>query len=126
MYATCIPLYNRIKPTSQPTKSQIDALILVSARWKRDNYNHLFEQPTQFYAVALALTLTCGGKIDQLNSILAWICVGTRSVHSLVHHHKSYNDAIWRVCSVVKHFGSYDWKTGHAYYEPSNRQLRAS
>jgi hypothetical protein len=84
MYATCIPVYNRIKPTSQTTKSQMDAQMPASARWKRDNYNHLFEQPTQFYAVALALAIARGGKIDQLDSILAWTYVGTRVLHSLV------------------------------------------
>lgn len=84
MYAVCIPVYNRIKVTSQITKSQMDAQMPAPARWKRDNYNHLFEQPTQFYAIALALAVAHGGKIAQLDSILAWTYVGVRVLHSLV------------------------------------------
>ncbi|CAI7584253.1 unnamed protein product [Penicillium crustosum] len=66
------------------TKSQMDAQMPAPARWKRDNYNHLFEQPTQFYAIALALAVAHGGKIAQLDSILAWTYVGVRVLHSLV------------------------------------------
>lgn len=56
-----------------------------SARWKRDNFNHLFEQPTQFYAVALALAVARGGQADQLDSVLAWSYVGARVLHSILH-----------------------------------------
>jgi hypothetical protein len=52
------------------------------ARWPADNYNHLLEQPTQFYAVALALALL--GADDDLNVKLAWGYVGIRVAHSLV------------------------------------------
>ena len=51
-------------------------------RWKADNYNHLMEQPTLFYAVALALALVGAG--DGLNAALAWLYVGLRIAHSLV------------------------------------------
>jgi hypothetical protein len=44
--------------------------------------NHLFEQPTQFYAVAIALSLI--GADDPLNVKLAWGYVGIRVVHSVV------------------------------------------
>jgi hypothetical protein len=84
MYAVTIPAYNRIKPTNHTTKSQIDAQLPHAARWKRDNFNHLLEQPTQFYAIALALAIARGGKIDGTDSILAWTYVGTRVLHSLV------------------------------------------
>jgi hypothetical protein len=47
-----------------------------------DNYNHLHEQPTLFYALALAAQL--GGAADALNVGLAWTYVGVRVVHSLV------------------------------------------
>lgn len=84
MYAVTIPEYNKINPSGQTTKSQIDAQMPPTARWKRDNFNHLMEQPTQFYAVALALAIARGGKIDELDSALAWTYVGTRVLHSLV------------------------------------------
>ena len=52
------------------------------AQWKSHNYNHLMEQPTIFYAVALSLAMmNFGGGI---NYWLAWGYVGLRIVHSLI------------------------------------------
>jgi len=51
-------------------------------RWKADNYNHLLEQPTLFYAVALTLTFLNAGS--GLNAGLAWLYVALRIAHSLV------------------------------------------
>jgi len=50
-------------------------------RWKADNYNHLFEMPTLFYAVTLSLALL--GDFSQLSLALAWAYVGLRVVHSV-------------------------------------------
>ena len=53
-----------------------------TAQWKSHNYNHLMEQPTIFYAIAITLALMdMGGGI---NYWLAWGYVGFRVVHSLV------------------------------------------
>ena len=54
----------------------------VRAQWKSHNYNHLFEQPTIFYAIALALALM--GMGSGINYWLAWGYVGLRIVHSLI------------------------------------------
>ena len=52
------------------------------AQWPSHNYNHLMEQPTIFYAIALTLAMMdFGGGI---NLILAWAYVGLRVVHSIV------------------------------------------
>ena len=52
------------------------------AQWPSHNYNHLMEQPTIFYAIALSLAMMgFGGGI---NLWLAWSYVGFRIVHSLV------------------------------------------
>ncbi len=52
------------------------------AQWKSHNYNHLMEQPTIFYAIALTLALMdFGGGI---NYSLAWGYVGLRMLHSVV------------------------------------------
>jgi len=51
------------------------------AQWKSHNYNHLMEQPTIFYAIALTLALMDFG--GGLNYWLAWGYVGLRIVHSL-------------------------------------------
>ena len=53
-----------------------------SVRWKADNYNHLFEQPTVFYAVALALAVI--GQGSGINAKLAWAYVALRVAHSLL------------------------------------------
>ncbi len=53
-----------------------------SARQVADNYNHLMEQPTIFYA--LAFTIVLAGHTDPLHIDLAWAYVGLRVVHSLI------------------------------------------
>jgi hypothetical protein len=52
------------------------------AQWKSHNYNHLMEQPTIFYAIALTLALMDMGS--GINFWLAWGYVGLRVLHSLV------------------------------------------
>jgi hypothetical protein len=52
------------------------------AQWPSHNYNHLMEQPTTFYAIALALALRDMG--DGINLGLAWGYVALRVVHSLI------------------------------------------
>ena len=52
------------------------------AQWKSHNYNHLMEQPTLFYAIAITLALMDMG--DGLSYWLAWGYVGFRVLHSLV------------------------------------------
>lgn len=47
-----------------------------------NNYNHLFEQPTLFYAVALTIAVL--GHTDALHVQCAWAFAGLRIVHSLV------------------------------------------
>ena len=47
-----------------------------------DNYNHLHEQPTIFYALALAAQLA--GATDAASVGLAWAYVALRVVHSFV------------------------------------------
>ncbi|WP_366524587.1 MAPEG family protein [Nannocystis sp.] len=51
-------------------------------RWKADNYNHLFEQPTLFYAVAIVLALVT--RDAGTDAMLAWTYVAVRVLHSLV------------------------------------------
>lgn len=52
------------------------------AQWKAHNYNHLHEQPTLFYAVAITLAvLGAGGGAA---AWLAWAYVALRIAHSLV------------------------------------------
>ena len=62
--------------------ANLDGRAPDEAQWPSHNYNHLMEQPTIFYAIALTLALMdFGGGI---NSWLAWGYVGFRVAHSLV------------------------------------------
>jgi hypothetical protein len=47
-----------------------------------DNYNHLHEQPTLFYALALAAQVA--NAVDGISVVLAWGYVGLRVIHSFV------------------------------------------
>ena len=84
LYATRIPAIRAANRPMDPAMSAADlnAFIPPQVRWKADNYNHLMEQPTLFYATALGLALA--GQGDGLNLWLAWAYVGLRVVHSLV------------------------------------------
>lgn len=62
--------------------SDADRVLPAAAQWKAHNYNHLMEQPTLFYAVALTLAVT--GQGDGINAAIAWGYAGLRIVHSLV------------------------------------------
>ena len=57
LYATRIPEVLRRKIVLDPSQpnAAFHEQIPPRVRWKADNYNHLMEQPTLFYAVALAL-----------------------------------------------------------------------
>jgi hypothetical protein len=52
------------------------------AQWKSHNYNHLMEQPTLFYAIAITLALMDMGH--GINYWLAWGYVAFRILHSLI------------------------------------------
>jgi hypothetical protein len=84
LYATRIPAITRAKLAMTPdmTTADLNQHLPPQVRWKADNYNHLMEQPTLFYAAALALAVA--GQGDGLNAALAWGYVGVRVVHSLV------------------------------------------
>src|SRR4051812_35974484 len=84
MYATRIPAIFAARLRLDPNlpKGEQMAMLPPRVRWKADNYNHLFEQPTVFYAVALALAVI--GQGSGLNATLAWAYVGLRVAHSLL------------------------------------------
>jgi hypothetical protein len=84
LYATRIPAMLRGKLVYDPYRPNEEFMAKIPARvrWKADNYNHLMEQPTLFYAVTLTLALLGAG--DTVNTALAWLYVGLRVGHSLV------------------------------------------
>jgi hypothetical protein len=72
---------------------QLDGVIDNNAQWKSHNYNHLMEQPTLFYAVAIALALLGKGDVA-INLALAWGYVLFRIAHSLMQ--ATVNIVAWR------------------------------
>ena len=96
MYATRIPAMNRAKIDAKSlvgtTGRGLDDILPAEVQWKAHNYNHLMEQPTVFYAVALALAV--GDMGGGLNAKLAWIYVGFRILHSLIQ--ATINRVMWR------------------------------
>lgn len=86
MYATRIPAMQKAKIDAGKlvgtTGASLRATLPDSVNWKADNYNHLHEAPTVFYAVAIVLAIL--GHGDGLNALLAWIYVGLRIAHSIV------------------------------------------
>ncbi len=84
MYATRIPAMMRVKmrPDPEAPRGQQMATLPARVRWKADNYTHLMEQPTLFYAITLALAVL--GQRGALELTLAWAYVGLRVAHSLL------------------------------------------
>lgn len=83
MYLTRVPAIMRSGMKLDPTapRGEQMATLPASVRWKADNYNHLFEQPTAFYAVALGLAVFGDGSSTSV--ALAWSYVALRVVHSV-------------------------------------------
>lgn len=88
MYATRIPAMSKSPDIENPAKlvgttgAGLREKLPESVNWKADNYNHLHEAPTLFYAVAIVLAIL--GQGDGMNAFLAWIYTGLRVAHSLV------------------------------------------
>jgi hypothetical protein len=85
MYATRLPAMGKsnldVKNWVGGTGKDLDAVLPAKTQWIAQNYNHLHEQPTVFYAVALALAFMGSG--NTLNAWIAWAYVALRIVHSI-------------------------------------------
>ncbi len=83
MYATRIPAMQKAQIDVEEL-SRTGAPLTLPPEVARvaDNYNHLHEQPTLFYALVLCAAML--GAVDTIQVILAWAYVGVRVVHSLV------------------------------------------
>ena len=81
-------------------------VIPPKAQWPADNYNHLMEQPTLFYAIALVLAmLGAGGGV---NLMIAWAYVAFRIVHSIVQ--ATFNRVIIRLDDLYRFRRSASWR----------------
>lgn len=81
MYATRIPAMQKAKIDPQAAIHPGSLSVLpASVRVVAENYNHLHEQPTIFYALVFYTHLA--GAADAVNIALAWTYVGLRIAHS--------------------------------------------
>lgn len=84
MGATRLPAMRRAGLRLQDAAHTVDlhARLPSAARRISDNYNHLFEAPTVFYAVALVVVVA--GIADPLYAGCAWTFLVFRVLHSVV------------------------------------------
>ncbi|MCB1686032.1 MAG: MAPEG family protein [Pseudomonadales bacterium] len=82
MYATRIPAMGKAR-IDLVELSRTGASLVLPPEVARvaDNYNHLHEQPTIFYALALAAHMA--GVVDPISVGFAWSYVVARVVHSM-------------------------------------------
>lgn len=83
MLATRVPAMTRAGMSAQDAR---DTSVLKNlppeVAQVADNYNHLFEQPVLFYAVAISIAVL--GQVDAVHVACAWAFTALRIVHSLV------------------------------------------
>jgi len=84
MYATRLPAMRRagLSPQDAAHTADLRGKLPSSAERVTDNYNHLTEAPTVFYAVALGVVVL--GAADPIHVACAWAYVGLRFLHSTV------------------------------------------
>ncbi|MGB5102000.1 MAG: MAPEG family protein [Steroidobacteraceae bacterium] len=72
MYATRLPAMKAagIDPQQAADAGSLAQRLPPATRWVADNYNHLHEQPTIFYALMFCAALTGGGDATAVS--LAW------------------------------------------------------
>lgn len=92
MYATRLPAMKGMNPQDAAHTHNLRGKLPSGVEAVSDNYNHLTEAPTVFYAVALAIVLL--GLADPLHAACAWFYVGFRILHSVVQ--ATVNKVLWR------------------------------
>lgn len=89
MYMTRLPAMRKARIDARKIKRKHELDVLpVAVQQIADNYNHLHEQPTAFYALAFYSHLV--GVADSLNIQLAWGYVLLRVIHSLIQCTSNY------------------------------------
>ena len=86
LYATRIPAMRRAGLLDAPLIGTVGADLRAKLngrdQWPADNYNHLLEQPTLFYAICIVIALSGGDH--PVNTAFAWAYVALRVTHSIV------------------------------------------
>ena len=84
MYATRIPAMQKAGITPQAARhpGAWESGVPSGVRQVAENYNHLMEQPTIFYALVFYIVLA--GHSDLIHWYLAWAYVALRVAHTLI------------------------------------------
>ncbi|MEL7454032.1 MAG: MAPEG family protein [Pseudomonadota bacterium] len=85
LYAVRIPAMSKAGIDPQEAadpKSDWKTKLPPGTNSSAENYNHLMEQPTVFYALMVFTAMT--GGISSIMNMLAWGYVGLRVIHSLI------------------------------------------
>ena len=82
MYATRIPAMNKAGIDPQDVAHPGTMTLPSEVSRIADNHNHLFEQPTLFYAIVISIAVL--GHGDATAVTCAWSFVILRVVHSLI------------------------------------------
>ena len=72
----------RIHPQRAKDTGKLKDLLPEEVTRISNNYNHLFEQPTLFYAVAISIAVL--GHVDAIHIYSAWVYAILRILHSIV------------------------------------------
>ena len=108
MGVTRVPTMSKlgIHPQKGQDTQELRQLLPKEVTRISNNYNHLFEQPTLFYAVALSIAVL--GHVDALHVGCAWAYAVLRIIHSMVQATIDYVPArfslfvlSWMVLSVM-------------------------
>jgi len=87
MYATRIPAAKRLEAEGVDLQklahpSELGGVFPSNVERVADNYNHLWEQPTLFYAVIMVIWAQ--GHTDTVHLYAAWSYCGLRLLHSVI------------------------------------------
>ena len=88
---------NGIDAQKMRTPSDVARLLPDEVSGSGNNFKNLFEMPVLFYVVCLYLTVF--GQVSSLMVTCAWVFVGLRAVHSLIHC--SYNNVMHRFIAYL-------------------------
>lgn len=92
LYATRLPALKAARVRPQAATPAALAALPTAARNVAANHNNLFEAPTLFFAVVLAIAVT--GRAGGLDLAAAWTYVALRAVHSAIQ--ATANIILWR------------------------------
>lgn len=84
MFVTRIPTMAKLEidPQDAADTSRLNELLPHEVQRVARNYNHLFEQPTLYYAVVLMIATI--GAVDSVHVACSWAFMGLRVAHSCV------------------------------------------